>query len=478
MTETVKQNGVNHSARVRAGKSRRRTIIKVIIVLAILAAAGVTWKLVFGKPKATDGLITAPVERRDLTQVISATGSVTAQTGAQVNIGSQITGRIKHLYADVGSKVEAGQVIAELDLPDLEAQVQQSQASLAANQARLTQEISGVDLQETQIRTTINQAQASVSAAEAAFNQAQANADNSAANLARVQQLFDQGYISASEVDNAKAQAKVNAAQVVSAQEQIKEAQASLAAAQAGTAQNRIKRASVATARATVAQSRAGLAYQQAQMDKAFIRTPISGTVLQLAQQEGETIAAGLSAPTVIIVADLSRLQVDAFVDETDIGRVKLGQRAEVTVDAYPDRPFPGRVEKIASSATLQENVVTYNVTIALDDAGELLKPDMTASVNITVEKREKVLAVPVDAVKQSAQGTTATVMERQGNQPPVYKVVPVKTGISDEQYTEITRGLQEGQTVVLSGEVPGMTASKNAPRMPSLFGGGRGGRR
>jgi RND family efflux transporter MFP subunit len=478
MTETVKQNGVNSAARVRAGKNRRRTIIKVIIVLALLISAGVTWKLVFGKPKETDGLVSATVERRDLTQIISATGSVTAQTGAQVNIGSQITGRIKHLYADVGSKVQAGQVIAELDLPDLEAQVQQSQASLSANRSRLVEELSGVNLQETQTRTAIDQAQASVSAAEAGFNQAQANADNSAANLARVQQLFDKGYISAAEVDSAKAQAKVDAAQVVSAQEQIKQAQASLSAAKAGSAQNRIKQQQVATARATVAQSQAGLAYQQAQMDKAFIRTPISGTVLQLAQQEGETIAAGLSAPTVIIVADLTRLQVDAFVDETDIGRVKLGQRAEVTVDAYPDRPFSGRVEKIASSATLQENVVTYNVTIALSDPGELLKPDMTASVNITVEKREKVLAVPVDAVKQSAQGTTVTVMEQQGKQTPIYKVVPVEVGISDEQYTEITRGLQEGQVVVLSGEVPGMTASKDAPRMPSLFGGGRGGRR
>jgi RND family efflux transporter MFP subunit len=470
---------MNQAARVRAGKNRRRTIIKIIIVVAILAAAGLIWKLSAGKPKESNGLVTAAVERRDLVQVISATGSVTAQTGAQVNIGSQITGRIKRLSADVGSKVQAGQVIAELDLPDLEAQVRQSQATLAANQARLSEELSGVNLQEIQTRTAIDQARATVSAAKASLNQAQANSENSAANLKRVEQLFDKGYIAASEVDNARAQAKVDAAQVVSAQEQIKEAEASLAAAQAGTAQNRIKQQQVATARATVAQSQAGLAYQQAQMDKAFIRTPISGTVLQLAQQEGETIAAGLSAPTVIIVADLSRLQVDAYVDETDIGRVKLGQPAEVTVDAYPDRPFPGRVEKIASSATLQENVVTYDVTIALENPGNLLKPDMTATVNITVEKKEGVLAVPVDAVKQSNQGTTVTVMEQQGKQA-TYEVAPVETGISDEEYTEITSGLQEGQTVVLSGEVPGMTANtRNMPRMPSLFGGGgRGGGR
>jgi HlyD family secretion protein len=478
MTETVKQNGGNNAAKIRAGKNRRRRILQIAIVLVILAGAGLIWKARAAKPAQSNGLVTAPVEQRDVTQVISASGSVTAQTGAQVNIGSQISGRIKHLYADVGSKVQAGQVIAELDLPDLKAQVRQADASVAANRASLNQQLAGVGLQETETRTAIDQAQAALTAAQAGLNEAQANADNSAANLKRVAQLFDKGYIAASEVDSAQAQAKVNAAQVVSAQEQIKQAQATVASAQAGTAQNRVKQAQVATARASVAQSQASLAYQQAQMDKSFIRTPISGTVLQLTQQEGETIAAGLSAPTVIIVADLTRLQVDAYVDETDIGQVKLGQPAEVTVDAYPNHPFAGRVAKIASIATLQQNVVTYDVTIALDNPGDLLKPDMTTSVNITVAKKEKALAVPVDAVKQSDQGTTVTVMEKQGNQEATYKVVPVETGVSDGEYTEVTSGLQEGQTVVLSGEVPGMTASKDTPHMPSLFGGGRGGRR
>jgi HlyD family secretion protein len=474
MTETVKQNGVNHAAQIRARKNRRRKIIKVVVVLVVLAGAGIIWKWRTAKPAQSNGLVTATVTRRDVAQVISASGSVTAQTGAQVNIGSQISGRIKHLYADVGSKVQAGQVIAELDLPDLEAQVRQADANLAANRAGLQEQLAGVNLQQTQTRTAIDQAQASLAAANASLNEAQANADNSAANLKRVEQLLDKGYIAASEVDSAKAQAKVNAAQVVSAQEQIKQAQSSLASAQAGTAQNRVKQEQVATARATVSQSQASLAYQQAQMDKSLIRTPISGTVLQLTQQEGETIAAGLSAPTVIIVADLTRLQVDAYVDETDIGQVKLGQLAEVTVDAYPNHPFAGRVAKIASIATLQQNVVTYDVTIALDNPGELLKPDMTTSVNITVAKKDKVLVVPVDAVKQSDQGNTITVMEKQGRQEPTYKVVPVETGISDGEYTEITRGVQEGDTVVLSGAVPGMAASTDTPHMPSLFGGRR----
>ena len=172
---------------------------------------------------------------------------------------------------------------------------------------------------------------------------------------------------------------------VASAQAQVNQAKAAFVAARAGLAGNAIKQQQVEEAKWTVAQSQAGLAFSQSQYNKSFIRAPISGTVIQLAQQEGETIAAGLSAPTLIVVCDLNRLQVDAYVDETDIGQVRLGQEASITVDAYPKHAFKGRVVKIASGSTMQQNVVTYDVTIALDNPGHLLKPDMTATANIIV---------------------------------------------------------------------------------------------
>jgi len=433
-----------------------------------------------------------------------------------VKIGSQITGRIKRLYADVGDQMKAGEVIAELDVPDLNAQVRQAEATLALNRFRLSEQTSGVALQDTQTATDIERSEAGVAlaqtnlrqaeqtvnlqlaTAEAALRQAQANATNSSANLARTQQLYEKGYVAAADVDNAKAQAEVNSAQVTSAQQnvqlvrakveadlasardQLRQAQAALAASQAGTAQPIIKRVQVKEAQATVRQSEAALAQSRAQFDKAFIRTPIAGTVIQLAQQQGETIAAGLSAPTVIIVADLNRLQVDAFVDETDIGHVQLGQPAVVTVDAYPNRPFPGRVEKIASGATMQQNVVTYDVTIALDNPGRLLKPDMTASVTITVGGKQDALVVPIDAIKPTPQGPTVVQMTTDKKGRPSFRTVGVKTGVSDGDYTEIQGGLQEGDVVVLAGQVPGMIAQQGVPRFhgpPGLGGGGRGGR-
>jgi RND family efflux transporter MFP subunit len=516
MTEERPEASPDQAVRIRRAKGRRRLFVNLGLLVVVLAVGAYFWQARRSRPQLPEGLITGKVEQRDVTQTVSATGSVTAQTGAMVKIGSQITGRIKRLHADVGDKIGAGDVIAELDVPDLRAQVQQAEASLASSRARLQQQVGGVGLQDTQAETTIRQAQASlgtaqsslkqveqaqnirVAAAEATVRQAQANAANSAANLSRQEQLFQQGYVAAAGVDAARAQAGVDAAQLSSAQEnlrlvrtqidadvqsarnQVRQAEATLAAAQAGSSLSATKRQQVAEARAAVRQAEASLAYSRAQLDKADIRSPISGTVLQLTQQQGETIAAGLSAPTLIIVADLDRLQVDAYVDETDIGRVKIGQRAEVTVDAYPSRPFPGRVVKIASGATMQENVVTYGVTIALDSPSRLLKPDMTATVNVIVARHENVLTVPVDAIKLSTKGATVTVVSIGRDGQAAYRTgVSVRTGISDGEHTEIVSGLRAGEEVVLAGEVPGSASQTGGPGFRGPLGlGGGGGRR
>ena len=501
----------SQAARIRSAKLRRRRLINiglVVVALAVIAYVVISRR---GGSKTSADLITATVARGDLVQAVSATGSVTAQTGAQIKIGAQITGTIKHLYADLGGHVRAGQVIAELYLPNLDAQVQQAQASLTKSQRALVEQQSGVGLQAVQTRTSIDTAKATLASAQASLEeakaaekldvanaesslrQAQANERNSTANFARVQQLFQKGYVAAADVDTARATAEVNVSLVTSAQQTLSltrakaatsvatarasldQARASLAAANAGRAQNTVKQAQVAEAQAGVQQSQASYVQSQSELDKTFIRTPISGTVTQLAQQEGETIAAGLSAPTVIIVTDLTRLQVDVYVDETDIGQVRLGQTANVTVDAYPKRPFPGKVVKVAAGSTVQNNVVTYDVTIALDKPGNLLRPDMTATASIVVTERKQVLTVPVDAVKTGAEGASVTVMEQGPDGKPVAKVVSVKTGVSDGDRTEITSGLEEGATVVVSGTAP-TSGGDGGPRMPGVFGIGSGG--
>jgi HlyD family secretion protein len=503
MEATPNQRNLDSAAAIRRGKIRRRKILTAALVVVVIA---VIVFVVVGRLRKKDNgagaMTTATVQRADIQQVISATGSVTAQTGAQVNIGSQITGRIKRLLADVGSRVQAGQVIAELDLPDMKAQLDQAIASLQSSRTQLAQQMSGVGLQQTNVNSDIAKARAGVdsaqaayvqaqqntrsqvSAAQAAVTQAQATAKNAQMFLARNQQLLAKGYIAAQDVDNVKAQADVAVAQLDSAEQNLtttrtttqaalstafsslQDAKAILAAARAETANNAIKTEQVAQARAAVAQAQAQVAYWNAQWDKTVIRTPISGTVIALDVQQGETIAAGLSAPTLIRVVDLNRLQVDALVDETDIGNVRLGQRATVTVDAYPNREFAAHVVKIASGSTLQQNVVTYDTTLSLDNPGGLLKPDMTATAKIVVGEHTDVLAVPIEAVKTTTNGQTVYVLR--GDKVTTRKVV---TGVSNDTVTQVVKGLREGDTVVLAGYEP---QAQFGPRM-SPFGPGTG---
>ena len=474
---------VTASPMTGARKKARRGGRTWLFVVLIALAAGLGWwgwTATHPADNPNGKLLTDTVKKGDLVETVAATGSVTAQTGAEVKIGSQITGRIKRLYADVGSKVKANDIIAELDLPDVEAQLQQAQASLAAARTRLQQQLSGVGMEKTQTRQAIAEAQANVNSAKAKLasaqaglklqttqtpndirraqsavsvaqaalstalsnqkqvdasvslqisnaeqqvNQAKATANNADINLKRQQMLLAKGFVAQSVVDNAQEQATVAESQVSTAQQNVQltrdkvaadkqnaadqvsqarqnveSAQAALASAQAGTYTDTARQADVDNAQAQVRQAEAALQtalgnvtqdvlkqqdikqaqeavtqaeaqvkYNKAQLDKTVIRTPISGTVLQLASQQGETLAAGLSAPTLIIVADLNRLQVDVFVDETDIGKVKIGQEADVVVDAFPKTPFTGKVTKVASGSTIQQGVITYDVTIALE---------------------------------------------------------------------------------------------------------------
>lgn len=572
------------------GRQRARRKSRLVPIFVTLTIGGGLiwwgWTKTHASADTNPRLITATVVRGDIHETVSATGSVTAQTGAQVKIGSQITGRIKRLYADVGSKVRAGQIIAELDLPDIDAQLEQAKASLASARTRLQQQETGVGMQQTQTRSAVAQADAELHSAQARLKaieasaqlqsvqtpteiqragttlkasqaalataqanltqvqaganlqignaseqlkQSQATARNAELNLNRQRELLKKGFVAASVVDAAEATSAVNLSQVTAArqnlqlvkekvtaevktaQNQVTQAQqtveanrAALQAAKAGTYQEAARQADVQSARAQVDLVRASLTtargnltqnaikqqdilqareavrvaeaqvnFYRAQLDKTFIRSPISGTVLQLASQQGETLAAGLSAPTLIIVADLNRLQVDVYVDETDIGKVRLGQEASVTVDAFPRQSFKGSVTKIASGSTIQQGVVTYDVSIAIRDPKHILKPDMSANVTLNVGKRENVLIVPTEAVKIGVRKTTVNLAVIKNGKQEV-ESRPVKTGTSDGASTEIKEGLGEGETVVLAGmEDPSKRQRPASPFGPS-GGGGR----
>jgi RND family efflux transporter MFP subunit len=562
-------------------KSRLGPIIGGIAV--VLIGWGV-WAKTHPADNPMGKLITGKVTKGDLIETVQATGSISAQTGAKVNIGSQITGVIKRLYADIGTKVTKGQIIAELDLPDIKDQWDISKANLAASEQKLGQDVTTLGMQkatdaaalaqaqaseqnaEAQLRAAqaaqvqqttqtpqdVRRAQTAVRVAQAALStaqanqkqvqdgaqlqintakeqlaQAKANATNSSHMLQRNQALLTKGFVAQSVVDQALATDQVNqslvttaqqneslveqkvtddlqsaADAVTQAQQNLDAARASLVTAQAETysdaqkvaatnaaraavnvaqanvrtalanmQQNVIKAQDVQQAQSAVNAGRAQVDYSAAQVAKTYIRSPIKGTVLQLAAQQGETLAAGFSAPTLIVVADLSRLEVDVYVDETDIGKVKLGQKADVTVDAFPHHTFHGHVFKIASGSTIQQGVVTYDVSIAIDDNDKrhenALKPDMTANVTIHTGVRHDVLLVPAEAVKVGVHGSTVNQLVMKDGKP-TGDPVRVRTGASDGVNTEIVSGLKEGDTIVLAGMDSGRGFGPTSPFGPS----------
>lgn len=558
------------------------------LIVLVLAIGGYEWYAQTHKPSKNGKMITAKVTRGDLTEMVTASGSVVAETGAEVHIGSQITGVIKKLYADVGQNVKAGDVIAELDLPDLVAQLGEAQAALSSAETKVRQAQTTLNQTSSEVlsqvaqakatvesmrqkyyaakstasqsketvpqdvvraqnnvnsmiaalntaKATLNQTQAgsalNISVAQAALNQAKANSVKSDADLARNQQLYDQQFLSASDLDAAIATAKVNRAAVDSAQQNLgltqqkvsadldtaknavtqadenvkaaraslqsalsehhtvaaqvantadanaalAEAEAALAVAQANVQNITLRKQDLAQAQDAERQARQLVAYNQAQVNKSIIRTPISGTVLNLTVQQGETLAAGLSAPTVIVVADLNRLEVDAYVDETDIGKIKIGQSVSVTVDAFPQKSFSGTVFKIASGSTIQQGVVTYDVGVKLDKQSKLLKPDMTATANFVTGSQKDVLLVPSVAVLVGVKNSKVNVLKMVNGEQKVVQTT-VKTGGTDGLNTQILSGLNEGDTIVVAGtNLPGQQ-QRAGPANP--FGPSSGGKK
>jgi len=496
---------------------------------------------------------------------ISATGIVASQTGTQVKIGSQIAGPIKSLPADVGTVVKANQVVAILELPDLQAQVDQMEHSVVASQAALEQATSrykqaietagfnskataaqiaqadaalkaaeaNVDssnaanaLQPIQTVTDIARAKAALSSARSAekqevqtveqqIQQAQSNLDDAQAGLVtssktlnRQRELLKKGYIAEDLVDQQEAVYKQAVAKVQnmkaaldiakektradlqSAHDSVSQAEAALDAAnaekfqdklheatlrnaietqksanatlllqQANLLQDKIKREAVIEshgammqAEAALKQAKDQLKYQVAQMDKTVIRSPIAGTVLSISSQQGETVAAGFSVTTLITVADLNRLEVRAYVDETDIGHIKLGLPCEVRVEAFPGKIFKGKVTKIASASTTKDNVVTYETTIAVTNTGGLLRPDMTADVSLILGEKPNVILVPSEAVHKEMRRNVVYVLHKEKPESDRVEVRAVETGFDDGTSTEIKSGVKVGESIVVAG--------------------------
>ena len=304
---------------------------------------------------------------------------------------------------------------------------------------------------------------------------ARARATLEEAESATVQVELRGGDVDAAGAEVQRAEAALRAAEAGRSQDEIRRQELSSALAEsdqaragyhsalADTVQVELKGRAAEAARAQVLQAQAALSSAETELSYARIVAPIDGIIASVATQEGETVSAGLQAPTFVTIIDLNRLEVDAYVDETDIGKVKVGQEATFTVDAYPDRDFAGQVTAVYPKALKEQNVVEYDVVVSIADTQGLLKPDMTANVTISAEAHADVLTVPTKAIRREGGHKVVYVLV---NGKPVAR--PVTTGVRGTEYTEILSGVAEG-THVLMGESPaaGGQTKASAPSSP-----------
>jgi len=399
---------------------KRRTGVLAVVVLAGLCAAVGWWFWPWGAVGGPDAApATATVVRRDFASAVLATGAVQAQVGAEVRVGARISGKVERLHANIGDAVAKGQVVAELEMADLQAMVAQRQAELELAQAKfaavdslLPKEIekARLDLEETQANYTLARKQ-----------------------LDRETQLRQKDANSAVDLDEAEQQYAAAKARLAVASKALELAETRYVEEQR-------------QARAEVTRAQSAHRNAQVQLSYATITAPIDGVIASVSTEEGETVAAGMQAPTFVTIVDLDRLQVDAYVDEVDIGKVRVGQRAVFTVDAFPVQEFAGRVTAIYPKAVIQENGVNYDVVLDIVTPYRgLLRPEMTAAVTILLESRTGVLAVPAKAV-QRERGKSVVYVAVNGRAEPR----EVKVGWRDGAWIEVASGLQEGQTVFL----------------------------
>ena len=342
---------------------------RIVLIAVVVVAAGAAASLYALAPSGEqiDYRLSA-VEVGDIESVVLSAGTLAALN--TVVVGSQLSGQVAELHADFNDTVEAGDLIARIDPRTFEARVMQNEADVAV-------------------------AKGNIESRKADLQRAEANLRQAERELGRRQTLQERGHISATELDRDVTTVETSQAQVA------------------------VANASIGNAMATLEQRSAALAQSRLDLERTYIRSPVSGTVINRRVELGQTVAASFSAPELFEIGqDLHRMKVEASVDEADIGRIREGMPCRFTVDAYPDRRFFGRIQQIRKAPNIVQNVVTYKVIITADNDDLALLPGMTASVQIVLGSKSDVLKVPNAALRFAPRGTVRE-KPRADSQPP-----------------------------------------------------------
>lgn len=350
------------------------------------------------------------VEKREIIETVEASGIINPVK--TVSIGSQVSGMIKDIYVDFNSQVKQGQLLAQIDPSLFQAQVDKAQGDLNSAKANYAQTKSMVIYDE--------------------------------ANYKRYKELYKKRYVSKSDLDLAEATYKADSAKLHSMAALISQTNATL--------QNNLT----------------NLRYTR-------IISPVNGVVVSRAVDVGQTVAASFQTPTLFTVAqDLTKMQIEVSVSEADIGKVKVGQTVDYTLDGYPDQTFKGLVTQVRISPTTVSNVVTYTVIVSVNNDDGKLKPGMTANVSIITDKKENAICVDNAAMRFTpTEVTKGKKFKEQGiwllrDKKPIR--IKIKTGITDSDFTEIiSKEIQEGDDVII-GKVDKKTKANKMEKPPRMF--------
>jgi len=409
---------------VSLGSSMSRFRSIAVGVLVVAAVAGAGWAYWSRSNRdGAGGYVTEPVARGSIKSIVTATGTLNPVTSVQV--GTYVSGPIRAIYADFNSPVTKGQLVAKIDPASFQVKVAEADANLANARAKVDKD-----------------------RADLVFKKL---------TLDRTRELLGKDLVAQNDVDTAKSNYDQAAAQLALDQAAVLQAQASLD------------------------EARINLAYTD-------ITSPVDGVVVSRNVDVGQTVAASFQTPTLFLIAqDLTKMQVDANVSESDIGDVRPGQAASFSVDAYPGRQFRGTVRQVRNAPLSVQNVVTYDVVIAVDNTDLALKPGMTATVAVTTAERDNVLRVPVRALRfnperktDAAEETPAARPTGKRGAPAVWVMQPdgtvrkveVQLGVTNDQYGELTSdSVHEGDQLAVAfvKKATHATAQQTSP----LAGGG-----
>jgi HlyD family secretion protein len=429
----------------------RKTIAVVAVALVIVGAVAVGIRNRRARQQAAlSEYETVAVRRDTIVATINASGTILPKV--QIGLNSASGGLLTDLRVEPGQEVTEGQVLARLDDRQALLGVQQAEATLRVNQARLEQTRGGNSAAD------IAAGEASVASAQAAYDLVAYRPD--------IGRLPQSAALQRSTIDYERALANYKLQVAAIDDTAFKAAAAQLEQAKAQL--DRLERAptaeELAIAAAQVMQAEAALEQAQLRLEESVLKAPFAGTVLATNATVGELV---IAAQPLIVLADVSEFYVDTPIDENDIGSVQIGQDAEIALDAFPDRALPGRVSRIDPLGQVTQGVVSYDVRVLVLSSEVPLRPNMTALVDIVVDRKQSVLLVPNRAVRRESGGQryVEVLVGRE------IQRRPVTIGLRSELVTEVVDGVVEGEQVVVSAPRENLLEQFGGP---FSFGGGR----